>query len=73
MKNAFLDWLKLLTLTIVLFMLSVTIAASIFCKAYFPYCLEPMITGIALSGVIAFVVSFIVFLILKIRRDKRQK
>lgn len=68
MKKMFVDWIKLLTLAIGSFIITIVIAASIFCRPYFPLCLAPMICGILIAGFIVLLISIIIYLILYIKK-----
>lgn len=68
MKKMFVDWIRLLILSIIVFIITIIIAASIFCKPFFPFCLIPMISGILAAGIIALFVSIIVYIILSIKK-----
>lgn len=63
MKKMFVEWITLLAVTIVVFIIIIVIAASIFCRPYFPFCLAPMISGILIAGFTALLVSSIIYLI----------
>lgn len=70
MKKMFVDWIKLLILTIIVFIITIIISSSIFCRPFFPFCLVPMIGGILIAGIIALLISFIVYMILSIKNRR---
>ena len=73
MKRMFFDWLKLLVLTIVLFIIVTLVFTWIFCRPFFAVCIYPVVVGYALGGVVAFVVSVIIYAAIQLINNKKSK